>query len=71
MKTIFNYKKKIDGEWIDIDYDDIDWSTINDIIVQGKHHFVRDEWVLCKERLPEKEGNYLVSGGGKIWICEF
>ena len=28
-------------------------------------------WIPCKERLPEKSGQYYVSGGDKVWICEF
>ena len=35
-----------------------------------------DRWIPVKERLPEKSGNYLVTGKWKsephkIWICEF
>lgn len=29
------------------------------------------EWILCSERLPEKSGEYYVSGGDKVWICSF
>ena len=72
METILKCKKEIDGDWVDIDFEDLDWSEINDIIAKGKHHFVRDQWIPCSERLPDgQEGNYLVSGSGKIWICEF
>ena len=28
-------------------------------------------WIPCKEQLPEKSGQYYVSGGDKVWICEF
>lgn len=28
-------------------------------------------WIPCSERLPEKEGLYLVSGDSEIWICRF
>lgn len=28
------------------------------------------QWISCNERLPEKCGLYLVSGGDKVWICE-
>lgn len=28
------------------------------------------QWILCKERMPEERGFYLVSGNGKVWICE-
>jgi len=28
-------------------------------------------WIPCSERLPEKPGQYYVSGGDKVWICEF
>ena len=28
-------------------------------------------WVPCEVRLPEKSGQYYVSGGDKVWICEF
>lgn len=28
-------------------------------------------WIKCSERLPEKSGQYCVSGGNKVWICEF
>lgn len=29
------------------------------------------EWIPCSERLPEKQGQYYVSGGDKVWICDF
>ena len=29
------------------------------------------DWIKNTDRRPEKAGLYLVSGGGKIWICEF
>lgn len=29
------------------------------------------EWIPCSERLPEKSGQYCVSGGDKVWICKF
>jgi len=28
-------------------------------------------WIPCCERLPKKSGQYYVTGGGKVWICEF
>lgn len=28
-------------------------------------------WIPVTERLPEKPGQYYVSGGDKVWICEF
>ena len=31
----------------------------------------RIKWIPCEERLPEKSGQYYVSGGDKVWICEF
>ena len=27
-------------------------------------------WIPCENNLPEKDGLYLVSGKGKIWICK-
>lgn len=29
------------------------------------------QWIPCSKRLPKKSGQYYVSGGGKVWICEF
>ena len=29
------------------------------------------QWISCSERLPKKPGQYYVSGGDKVWICEF
>lgn len=29
------------------------------------------QWIPCSERLPEKSGQYYVSGGDKVWICDF
>lgn len=29
------------------------------------------KWIPVSERLPEKSGQYYVSGGDKVWICEF
>lgn len=31
----------------------------------------RPMWIPCSERLPEKQGQYYVSGGDKVWICDF
>ena len=28
------------------------------------------QWIPCEERMPEERGFYLVSGNGKVWICE-
>ena len=28
------------------------------------------QWIPCSERLPEKCGVYLVSGSGRVWLCE-
>ena len=28
-------------------------------------------WIPCSEWLPKKSGKYYVSGGNKVWICEF
>lgn len=28
------------------------------------------EWANIKERMPDKQGYYLVSGGGEVWMCE-
>ena len=61
MMTIFKCKKMIDGEWIDIDFDDYDWSTINDIIVKGEHHFIKEQWILCDEKLPIGQELVIVS----------
>lgn len=37
---------------------------------------IEPKWIPCSERLPEEEGQYLVSGkwankDEEIWICEF
>ena len=29
------------------------------------------QWIPCSKRLPKKSGKYYVSGGNKVWICEF
>ena len=29
------------------------------------------EWIPMTERLPNESGEYLVSGMGKVWVCEF
>jgi len=29
------------------------------------------QWIPCKERLPEESGMYIVSGKRKAWICKF
>lgn len=31
----------------------------------------QEQWIPCSKRLPKKAGKYYVSGGGKVWICEF
>ena len=28
-------------------------------------------WIPCSEHFPDEPGQYLVSGKGKIWLCEF
>lgn len=61
METILKHKKKIDGEWIDSDFADIDWSTINDIIVKGKHRFIREQWIPVCERLPKEDEDVLIT----------
>ena len=33
--------------------------------------FERPQWIPCSERLPEESGEYYVSGGNKVWICDF
>ena len=33
--------------------------------------YAHGEWIPCSERLPEKSGQYYVSGGDKVWICSF
>jgi len=40
--------------------------------LRGKAEEIEENtgWVKCSTRLPNQSGNYLVSGGGKIWICE-
>ena len=32
---------------------------------------VKQQWVPVTEGLPKKSGQYYVSGGDKVWICEF
>lgn len=29
------------------------------------------KWISVTERLPNENGEYLVSGKGKVWVCEF
>ena len=29
------------------------------------------QWIPCSKKLPKKSGQYYVSGGDKVWICEF
>lgn len=38
---------------------------------KGKSERKKGEWIPCSERLPEESGQYYVSGGDKVWICEF
>ena len=33
--------------------------------------FAEHRWIPVSERLPEKNGRYLVCGNDKIWICRF
>ena len=30
----------------------------------------KGEWTLSSKKMPEESGYYLVSGGGKVWICK-
>lgn len=59
--TIIKCRKWFGEGWLDIDIDDLDWNTINDIIVKEKHHFVREQWIPCSERLPSKQIEVIVS----------
>ena len=45
-KVVINAKRKVNGEWVDIDIDEIDWENINEIHVKGKYHYVRvpEQW---------------------------
>lgn len=27
-------------------------------------------WIPVSEKMPEEDGYYVVSGGGKVWVCE-
>ena len=29
------------------------------------------QWISCSERLPKESGQYYVSGGDEVWICDF
>lgn len=44
-------------------------------VVRGIHALPsaqpEQRWIPCSERLPEESGQYYVSGGDKVWICEF
>ena len=66
MITILKHREKIDGKWVDSDFGDIDWSTINDIIVQGKHHFIREQWIPCSKGLPDHEALFCDDRGEMI-----
>ena len=52
---------------------DEDRVILCDAIYHGKHYEERPngDWIPCSERLPEKSGQYYVSGGGKVWVCNF
>lgn len=52
-----------------LDFIDIDYTHLNKTIrYEQRPH---GEWIPCSERLPEKSGQYYVSGGGKVWVCNF
>lgn len=53
----------VDGEWL--------WGKLNDSLENAPTIEPKPHWILCSERLPEKSGKYYVSGGDKVWICEF
>ena len=38
-------------------------------IAKGKK--AGSQWIPCSERFPEKQGQYYVSGGDMVWICDF
>lgn len=40
-KVAIRARRKVSGEWVDIDIDEIDWETINEIHVKGKYRYVR------------------------------
>ena len=60
-KVCINAKQKVNGEWVDIDIDEIDWENINEIHVKGKYHFVRNHWIPVTERLPDDDTLMLVN----------
>ncbi len=45
-KVFINAQRKVNGEWVSIDIDEIDWENINEIHVKGKYHYVRvpEQW---------------------------
>ena len=58
--------------------DDLEWDTKGGYIAPHlarkmveKLPSAEPQWIPCSERLPEKSGKYYVSGGDKVWICEF
>jgi len=34
-------------------------------------NYPRHRWMPCSEELPKKSGLYYVSGGDKVWVCQF
>ena len=60
-KVFINAQRKVNGEWVSIDIDEIDWENINEIHVKGKYHYFRNRWIPVTERLPEHSGWYLVT----------
>ena len=42
-----------------------------EIAIQALSAQPEPRWIPVSDRLPEKSGQYYVSGGDKVWICEF
>jgi len=45
------------------------YSELHDMIEELPS--AESKWIPVSERMPEKTGQYYVSGGDKVWICEF
>lgn len=66
-KNILTSVLHTDGDYMDyLDSEDVE--AIKFLASDERPH---GEWIPCSERLPEEQGQYYVSGGNKVWICDF
>ena len=65
MELVIPYRYKTKGR----EYR-IGWNEAIDAVIAALER-LDSQWIPCKDRLPQQSDFYLVSGGEKVWICQY